>query len=383
MAIGMQDIKGVLHRGNWHRLKECMKKARRGEKITTGFLGGSITQGSLSSSPELCYAYLVYEWWKKKFPQSDIRFINAGIGGTTSQFAAARAEEHLLKYDPDFVLIEFAVNDENTEFFEETYEGLIRRTYGNACRPALLLMNNVRYDNGLNAEERHVKVARAYDLPMVSMKSAIWPEICAGRLEGRGISPDGLHPNDKGHELVAGVITAFLEKVFAEMEQEEAEASFGGAFLPPPITANAYENAIRCQNDNSEPETDGFLADLSPQKGITDIFKKGWIASWEGDKIRFEVTGTEIAVQYRKSVNRPAPVARAVVDGRQEDAVILDGNFDEDWGDCLYIDTIARHIEQGKHTVELEIIKAYEDDAVPFYLVSVIVSGKAFGADTW
>ena len=83
-----------------------------------------------SSTPETCYAYLVYKWWKEKFPQAQIEYINAGIGGTTSQFGVSRVEQHLLQKKPDFILIEFAVNDDNNEFFRETYEGLIRKTYG-------------------------------------------------------------------------------------------------------------------------------------------------------------------------------------------------------------------------------------------------------------
>ena len=47
------------------RLKNLMKRATNGESLVIGFLGGSITQGSLSSTPKNCYAYLVYEWWKK------------------------------------------------------------------------------------------------------------------------------------------------------------------------------------------------------------------------------------------------------------------------------------------------------------------------------
>ena len=138
MEYQVKFDQGMINRGNWKKIKECMKKAERGEDITTGFLGGSITQGSLSSTPQTCYAYLVYEWWKKKFPESEITFVNAGIGGTTSQFGVSRVKEHLLSYQPDFVLIEFAVNDENTEFFEETYEGLVRTTLSDACRPAVL-----------------------------------------------------------------------------------------------------------------------------------------------------------------------------------------------------------------------------------------------------
>ena len=212
---------GMINRGNWKKIKECMKKAERGEAITTGFLGGSITQGSLSSTPQTCYAYLVYEWWKKRFRESEVTFVNAGIGGTTSQFGVSRVKEHLLSHQPDFVLIEFAVNDENTEFFEETYEGLVRTTLSDDCRPAVMLMNNVKYDDGLNAEEMHLKVAKAYELPMVSMKETIWPEIESGRIKNREITPDDLHPNDAGHALVAKVITTFLEKVYEDRNNEE------------------------------------------------------------------------------------------------------------------------------------------------------------------
>ena len=87
---------GIANRGCLYRLKKVMDRAKAGEALNIAFLGGSITQGSLSSKPELCYAYHVYEWWKKTFPQADFTYINAGIGGTTSQFGVARAEADLL-----------------------------------------------------------------------------------------------------------------------------------------------------------------------------------------------------------------------------------------------------------------------------------------------
>ena len=74
------------------RLKNLMKRAANGESLVIGFLGGSITQGSLSSTPKTCYAYLVYEWWKKSFPNAAFSFVNGGIGGTTSHYGGARAQ---------------------------------------------------------------------------------------------------------------------------------------------------------------------------------------------------------------------------------------------------------------------------------------------------
>ena len=156
--------KGIVNRGNLFRMKELMKKAANGEKLVLGFLGGSITQGCLSSTPETCYAYHVFEWWKKQFPEAEFEYVNAGIGGTTSQFGVARAQSDLLSYKPDFVIVEFSVNDDSTEHFMETYEGLVRKIYDSETKPAMLLVHNVFYDTGANAQLMHARVGRSYDL---------------------------------------------------------------------------------------------------------------------------------------------------------------------------------------------------------------------------
>ena len=53
--------------------------------------------------------------------------------------------------------------------------------------------------------------------------------------------------------------------------------------------------------------------------------------------------------------------------------IILDANFNEDWGDCLYLETILHHGELEKHKVSIEIIEEGKKDK-DFYLVSLIVS---------
>ena len=58
MSVQIEYENAVANRGNWYRIKKVMERAATGEKVTLGFLGGSITQGSLSSTPETCYAYL-------------------------------------------------------------------------------------------------------------------------------------------------------------------------------------------------------------------------------------------------------------------------------------------------------------------------------------
>ena len=70
--------RGISNTGNWYRMKRLFERAKAGEELTIGFLGGSITQGCLATKPELCYAYRVYEWWVKTFPQATFQYVNGG-----------------------------------------------------------------------------------------------------------------------------------------------------------------------------------------------------------------------------------------------------------------------------------------------------------------
>lgn len=367
MGYAVRAEEGWVNRGNLFRMKELMRRAKNGDRMTLAFLGGSITQGSVSSQYTNCYAYLVYDWFVRRFPKTAFTYVNAGVGATSSQFGVARVEEDVLAHKPDFVIIEYSVNDEDTAFFQETYEGLIRRVYGNAFSPAILLVHNIFYNTGVSTEDKHREIGVHYRLPSVSMRPTIYQEVAAGNIPARDITPDDLHPNTEGHALVAEVITDCLDKIYQQMDEEEAPFP-----MPQPLTKNAYENAVRYRNHNSTPVCEGFTAEHTLQKYVNDLFCHGWIASEKGAKICFQTEGTELAVQYRKSLKKPAPVAVAVVDGDEENAVVLDANFEETWGDCLYIQTVAHHMEKGTHQVEIRLQETHENDAVPFYLVSVI-----------
>lgn len=364
------------------RLKNLMKRAANGESLVIGFLGGSITQGSLSSTPKTCYAYLVYEWWKKSFPNAAFSFVNGGIGGTTSHYGGARAWKDVLCYRPDIVTVDFSVNDDANEFFEETYEGTLRRLLAAPSAPAVVVLNNVFYDTGKNAQDYHNRIADHYGIPHVSIKDTVYPDVESGKIVRADITPDNLHPNGKGHRLVADEICKLLDSIKAEMEEEtivgeniegksiKTEAS---VLLPAPLTENAYEHSRLIQIQDNEAILDGFLVDPIEKKGMLDIFKNGWTAAHTNDKISFEIECSCLAVQYRKSVQQPVPKAKAVIDGDEAHAVILDGNFTEDWGDCLYLEPLLHHAEKKVHRIEITVTDA-KDIVRPFYLVALIVS---------
>ena len=364
------------------RLKNLMKRAANGESLVIGFLGGSITQGSLSSTPKTCYAYLVYEWWKKSFPNAAFSFVNGGIGGTTSHYGGARAWKDVLCYRPDIVTVDFSVNDDANEFFEETYEGTLRRLLAAPSSPAVVVLNNVFYDTGKNAQDYHNRIADHYGIPHVSIKDTVYPDVESGKIVRADITPDNLHPNDKGHRLVADEICKLLDSIKAEVEEEtiageniegKSTKTEASVLLPAPLTENAYEHSRLIQIQDNEAIPDGFLVDPIEKKGMLDIFKNGWTAAHTNDKISFEIECSCLAVQYRKSVQQPVPKAKAVIDGDEAHAVILDGNFTEDWGDCLYLEPLLHHAEKKVHRIEITVTDA-KDIVRPFYLVSLIVS---------
>ena len=354
---------------NLSRLKNCMLRAGKGEELTIGFLGGSITQGSLSTKSENCYAYRVFSWWKKEFPEAHFHYVNGGIGGTSSHFGVSRAVTDVLMYQPDVVIVDFSVNDKADEFFQETYEGVIRKLLTWNSVPAVILLNNVYYDTGENAEKYHNSVGDWYRIPHVSIKDTLYKKMKAGMYTREELTPDGLHPNDTGHKLVAAEIITFLERVKNCMHEQEEDIS-----LPEPMTANAYEQARRLTIREISPKLLGFCTDTEEKMGHLDFFKNGWIGRKAGDKILFEITSSCIAVQYRKTVTKPALRARLILDGQTGHAMILDGNFEEDWGDCLYLESILHHGEYKKHTVEIEVMEDEIDGASPFYLLSLIIA---------
>ncbi len=359
----------IVNRGNWARLKSCMKRAKAGEKLTIGYLGGSITMGSVATVQEKCYAYLSHEWWKEKFPQADIHFVNAGIGATTSQFGVARVEEDLLSYKPDVVFIEFTVNDDANAHFQETYEGLVRKVYGCELAPAVITLQNAFYHDGVSAEEIHTPIAKFYDLPVVSFKKSVVARVADGVIVEEDITSDHLHPNDKGHALLAETVKYFLDQVYAEMDTEET----GVSLRVDTMTKNRYENSVRLRNQNLVVKaSEGFVVDPSVQEHITHIFKNGWEVTKEGSFMEFEVEASCMGIQYRRTMQHPAPSMNVIVDG--EKMAVLNGEFDETWGDLLALETVFEKEEKAKHNVRLELVNTHEGDKLPFYFVSVLCS---------
>jgi lysophospholipase L1-like esterase len=333
--------------GDLSRVWQVMAKAQRGEKITVAVIGGSITQGAKATKPELRYGNLVADWWRKAFPNAQIEFVNAGIGATGSNFGALRASRDLLSHNPDFVVVEYGVNDGNTQAFAETLEGLVRQILKQPNQPAIVQLF-MMHQGGGNAQEWHGKVGRHYNLPIASYRDALWPEIKAGRIAWDAVMADEVHPNDLGHACAAGYVTHLLDVAWATRPWKDTGKMPvpHRSPLPAPLFSDLYEHTSLFEAPDLTP--------LSNSGWTLDTTWKQWVSDKPGSVITFEIDGTAIFSMHFV-VKRAMGKASLQVDGGKP--VVFDGWFNQTWGGYRSTNLLGKDLKPGKHIVRIELLE--------------------------
>lgn len=350
------------------RVLNFLKKARDGEKLNLVAFGGSITQGSLASAVEKSYSYLLYEWLKNKYGKTKLSYYNSGVGGTGSLYGAIRLKRDVAEYEPDLVLVDFSVNDDVDALTGETFEGVIRQIIKLEKSPAIVVLGNVFYDSGKSAQVIHSAVCRHYGIPMISMDTTLYKAVLTGGIRRRDFTPDDLHPNDFGHQLLAEALINY----FDSLDETDNNSFSADQKIPPFLFSDTYEYM--------NPFTvtiDGFSKDNSERHSVQDRFVEGYTASAKGNSIVFEGYGTSISVVYRQVVSETdmSPDAEVTVDGIKL-PITLKGWFEENWGENLKTEVIADHLPYGKHRIEIELSTVHDNDTKPFYLCDVFFTGK-------
>lgn len=142
-----------------------------------------------------------------------IRVVNAGVSGDTSA-GGLRRIDWVLRQSPDVVVVGLGGNDalrgQPLEEIESNLDRIVSRIQDAGAAVLLLGMRiptnyGPEYTEGFHAVYR--RVAEARGVPLVPFL-----------LEGVGGHPelnlpDGLHPNARGHEIVAGNVLPALEPI--------------------------------------------------------------------------------------------------------------------------------------------------------------------------
>ena len=210
-AIHVPESENVHLRG---RLDHSYDAIVNKKEATVAFIGGSITEMN-------GYRVIISDMLKKRFKETEFTFVNAGISSTCSTTGAFRLKRDVLDEDPDLLLVEFAVNDDQDAVHAEReckrgMEGILRHTllhnpkmdivvthFVNPPMLELLQQGETPISSGA-----HEDVARHYGVSTVDLAREVAEQISEGALTWKEYG--GTHPKEPGNRLAAKLVEDLL-----------------------------------------------------------------------------------------------------------------------------------------------------------------------------
>ena len=338
--------RSILLEGDTSRLAEKLNNALVNSKQMTNicFLGDSITQGSAAEQSNNQYVNRFKTWWEENVSYY-VDVTNAGIGATDSYIGVHRVQKDVLDLKPDIIFIEF-INDTDDFFYKTCMDSLVRKCMEQENNPAVVMIE-MTMDNGTSPQNVHSDIAKAYNVPVISYHDAIMPEIEAGTIKWSDISPDNIHPNDKGHGILAQLLTNFVGKIKDNIDSYDKNSKAFDAESP---TGDKYADARlvdRNSNEITVKDEGSFTESVSFQK-----FNAGW-GTVSGGTATFEMEFKNLGLLYLKTIDGKSAQVSITVDGKEVKPI--SGDFSGGWGDYAKADELYVSDEKAKHTVTITV----------------------------
>jgi lysophospholipase L1-like esterase len=349
----------LANHGDFSRIKAVLRKAKQGEDIVIGAIGGSITMGAGAGAPEERWVNIVARWFCLTFPDIKVSLYNAGIGATNSKFGALRAYEDLLQYEPDIVFFEYSVNDNINDMAEEGTEGLLRQLLTSVSDPAVVMVGMMNRWGG-NVQHKHLPLAKHYNVPFISLRNLCEPRIKDERIDPEWILADDVHPNSSGHRLIARMIILHLEKSnnSSSMPLTTKANEIPDPLYPDPLEKLVFYKAPHIdfsQNKGWTLREHDVTMDQPWRLHGKPIIGKVWNAVKSGSVISFDYEGTFFALTYYQyKAGSASGLIRIEIDGIPCGEFWAEG--DQTWGGMHKTVIMGLNLPYAKHRVKIELM---------------------------
>lgn len=336
-----RKARSVTHYGNPYRFVKLFEKIRAGEEITFATIGGSITASCNASTWRKHYGCLVEDWFNETFKGAKINFKGAGIGATGSLVGIHRLDRDVLSANPDLVIVEFSVNDKPyLDKCKEYYDNLVYKILNYKTAPAVICIGTMGFD-GINVQEEHLKVAKHYDVPFISYRDSVWPDVENGTLKWEELSNDTVHPIDDGHQLMCDLLTTYfeeqLDKKLSDLTDNKCDE---------PLVSLGYQNAVIYYPNQIEAESLGCFK-VRDDVNVNGL-KVGFVAEESGEPLVIKFPNCHhLFLQFERTNKGDGGKATATVDGKDYE---LDADFTGGWGvyynnTCVFDSNEAKDVE--------------------------------------
>ncbi|KAF5389729.1 hypothetical protein D9757_006062 [Collybiopsis confluens] len=204
------------------RLKRVLRKARSGQRIKIGVLGGSVSKGH-SVTHQALWTTRYAKYFRETYGV-EVELINGSVGAT----------------DVDLVIVELAINDRRYDSLAQSYENLIRALLVLPQKPAVINLQvmALMFDSITMGGDLHTAIAQYYDIPTVSLRNVLLPHILKStetNLDDTSMEDywfhngnegtDLRHHGTNGHRMLADLLASFTSRVACEGWREEKALS--------------------------------------------------------------------------------------------------------------------------------------------------------------
>lgn len=164
------------------------------------------------------------------FPDADVKFVNKGVSGDRVHNLIMRYIEDIREIEPDFISILIGINDvwrrydsndpTTVDSFKDHYEYLLKMIKKDFPNARIMLIEPFVLHSLPDRESWHedldpkIQVVRAlardyadYYLPM----DGIFASLATNTYSLQELAPDGVHPSDLGHAVIADAYLKALE----------------------------------------------------------------------------------------------------------------------------------------------------------------------------
>ncbi len=323
------------------------------KNLKVAFLGGSQTEGGYYTNP------LVAKWNSDR--PGGVTAINAGVGGSGTDYGVFRVYDDVISQEPDVVFIEFTLNDQSTDktTVRKNLEGVIRQLSGAKHVPAIVVLHiPSQNDELLSASVKNYEtVLSHYGLTGINLHSYIKGLVDNGEYDYASLfQADGVHLNTTSGNLCANYVYDAITGADSEKylkNADTAEALFENQFVNPkcisPLAAT-YDNTW----NDAEPGgkvTEGYNEPIEQ-----NLFDHYMVTNKEGAQMSFTFVGNTIMFEGLRGKNGRKIQYKVTNEDGSIAAIGEAGNYvaGYNWYKGNYMRLTG--LGQGKHTLTITVL---------------------------
>jgi Lysophospholipase L1 and related esterases len=177
------------------------------------FLGDSLTYGYLVPSNRSFPSVIEKKLREKKLIEKDVRIINAGNPGDTTEMALFRLKYYLSQYKNIFIaVIYLGANDylmgASVNQVHKNLTEIIQQLKNYNKNIKIILISFMPFDPSLEKEYQKMYDQIKNQYPEILIITDVLQEILR---EPSLVMSDGIHPNEKGYEIIANKVLPYIE----------------------------------------------------------------------------------------------------------------------------------------------------------------------------